>query len=86
MPSLRGAKGSFLVAAVQPERDLILTVPVAAGGLLVSREFFLEPLTRHRTRLLVPRWLMAPAAMFGHGVIQARQVKGIKSRAEGVRG
>jgi hypothetical protein len=38
MPSLRGAKGSFLVAAVQPERDLILTVPVAAGGLLVSRE------------------------------------------------
>jgi hypothetical protein len=52
----------------------------------VSREFFLEPLTRHRTRLLVPRWLMAPAAMFGHGVIQARQVKGIKSRAEGVRG
>ena len=86
MPSLRGAKGSFLVAAVQPERDLILTVPVAAGGLVVSWEFFLEPLTRHRTRLLVPRWLMAPAAMFGHGVIQARQVKGIKSRAEGVRG
>ena len=117
MPSLRGAKDSFIVAAVQPERHLILTVPAAASGLLVSWEFFLEPLTRHRTRLLVrgrvssqwpsggvgkppasprpiervyallarmPRWLMAPAAMFGHGVMQARQLKGIKRRAESV--
>ncbi len=117
MPSLRGAKDSFIVAAVQPERDLILTVPAAGGGLLVSWEFFLEPLPQHRTRLLVrgrvssqwpsgsvgkppasprsiervyallariPRWLMAPAAKFGHGVMQARQLKGIKCRAEGV--
>ena len=116
MPSLPGVKDSFIVTAVQPERDLILTVPAASGGLLVSWEFFLEPLARHRTRLLVrgrvssqwpsggvgkprastrpieqvyallariPRWLMAPAAMFGHGVMQARQLKGIKRRAEG---
>lgn len=29
-----------------------------------------------------PRWLMAPAARFGHGVMQARQLRGIKQRAE----
>jgi len=117
MPSLPGTRDSFIVAVVQPERDLILTVPATTGGLLVSWEFFLEPLTRHRTRLLVrgrvssqwpsgsvskpsvsprpiervyallaqiPRWLMVPVAMFGHGVMQARQLKGIKRRAEGV--
>jgi hypothetical protein len=116
MPSLPGAKDSFIVAAVQPQRDLILTVRAASGGILVSWEFFLEPLARDRTRLLVrgrvgaqwpsggvgkptasprpiervyallariPRWLMVPAAMFGHGVMQARQLKGIKRRAEG---
>ena len=53
MPSLPGARDSFIIAAVQPQRDLILTVPAAGGGLLVSWEFFLEPLARHRTRLLV---------------------------------
>ena len=116
MPSLPGAMDSFIVTAVQPERDLILTVPAASGGLLVSWEFFLEPMARHRTWLLVrgrvssqwpsggvgkptpsprpiervyallaliPRWLMVPVAMFGHGVMQARQLKGIKRRAEG---
>jgi hypothetical protein len=29
-----------------------------------------------------PRWLMAPAARVGHGVMQARQLRGIKQRAE----
>ncbi len=115
MPSLPGAEDSFIVGAVQPERDLVLTVPAAAGGLMVSWEFFLEPLAQRRTRLLVrgrissqwpgggaekpaasprpiervyallariPRWLMAPVALFGHGVMQARQLRGIKRRAE----
>ncbi len=115
MPSLPGAKDSFVVAVVEAERDLVLTVPAASGGLLVSWEFFLEPLTRWTTRLLVrgrlssnwpsggpeptsfsprliervyallagaPRWLVAPAAKFGHGVMQARQLRGIKQRAE----
>jgi hypothetical protein len=115
MPSLPGAKDSFVVAVVEAERDLVLTVPAAGGGLLVSWEFFLEPLARRTTRLLVrgrlsaqwpsngagktaisprlmervyallastPRWLMAPAARLGHGVMQARQLRGIKQRAE----
>ena len=30
----------------------------------------------------IPRWLMIPAAMFGHGVMQARQLRGITRRAE----
>ncbi len=115
MPSLPGVKESFIVGAVQPERDLILTVPAVSGGLLVSWEFFLEPLAERRTRLLVrgrvssqwppggagkpapsprpiervyallarlPRWLMGPVALFGHGIMQARQLRGIKHRAE----
>jgi hypothetical protein len=48
LPSLPGVKESFIVAAVQPERDLILTVPAAGGDLLVSWEFFLEPLAQRR--------------------------------------
>ena len=118
LPSLPGAKESFIVAAVQPERDLILTVPSPDGTLLVSWEFFLEPLIQRRTRLLVrgrvssqwpaggagkpaasprpieriysllarlPRWLMGPVALFGHGIMQARQLRGIKRRAERTR-
>src|SRR5208337_2554391 len=113
MPSLPGATDSFIVAAAEPQRDLILTVPAAGGGNLVSWEFFLEPHAAG-TRLLVrghvdlewpsggvgkpaasprpiervyallammPRWLMVPAAKFGHGVMQRRQLKGIKRRA-----
>ncbi len=114
LPSLPGAKDSFIVGALEPERDLILTVPAEGGGLLVTWEFFLEPLAQRRTRLLVrgrvgaqwpgsqaakpasprpiervyallartPRWLMAPVALLGHGVMQARQLRGIKRRAE----
>lgn len=115
LPSLPGATNSFIVAAVDPQRDLVLTAPAASGGHLVSWEFFLEGLTRGRTRLLVrgrvsrewpagglgqpaasprpiervyallariPRWLMVPAALFGHGAMQRRQFKGIKRRAE----
>jgi hypothetical protein len=119
LPSLPGAKDSFIAAVVEAERDLVLTVPAAGGGLLVSWEFFLEPRARRTTRLLVrgrvssqwpsggpgktsvsprlierayallasaPRWLMAPAAKFGHGVMQARQLRGIKQRAEAAGG
>jgi len=115
LPSLPGTKDSFIVGAVEPERDLILTVPAAGGGLVVTWEFFLEPLAQGRTRLLVrgrvssqwppgragkpvasprpiervytllariPPWLMAPVALFGHGLMQARQLREIKRRAE----
>jgi hypothetical protein len=117
LPALPGAKDAFVVAAVEPPRDLVLTAPDAGGGPLVSWEFLLEPLAAGRTRLLVrgrvsprwpggatrsgppaaaprpigrvyallgrlPRWVMLPAAVFGHRIMQARQLRGIKRRAE----
>jgi hypothetical protein len=118
LPSLPGVKDSFIVAAVQPERDLLLSVPAPGGGLVVSWEFFLEPLAQGQTRLLVrgrvswqwppvgagkpaaparpiehvytllvrlPLWLMGPVALFGHSIMQARQLRGIKRRAERTR-
>jgi hypothetical protein len=116
LPSLPGEEESFVVAGLELERDLILTVPLG-GGTGVSWEFFLEPLDHDRTRLLVrgrigsqwpaglggsrksaasrrpiehayaalgriPRWVMAPTAMLGHRFMQARQLRGIKRRAE----
>lgn len=118
MPALPGEKRSFIVAAVEPAHNLILVVPAASGGLVVTWDFFLEPLALGRTRLLVrgrvnaqwpagamatasarrrpiervyallanmPRWLMAPIAKFGHGIMQARQLRGIKRRAEAMK-
>ena len=115
MPSLPGATDSFLVAVIQPFRDLVLTVAAADGSALVSWEFLLEPTGTGQTRLIVrdrvsalwpggdarksssssrpiekvyrllariPRWMMIPAAKFGHGVMQAHQLQGIKHRAE----
>jgi hypothetical protein len=116
MPALPGARDVFLAAAVEPGRDLVLTVAEAGGGVLVSWEFFLEPhasgarlLARGRvgakwpggaaTRpaspprpiervyallAVMPRWMMAPIARLGHGVMQRRQLSGIKCRAEGL--
>jgi hypothetical protein len=60
MPSLPGAQDSFMVAAIEPQHDLVLTVPAADGGNLVSWEFLLEP-HPSGTRLLVrgrvgPKW------------------------------
>ncbi len=43
VPALPGARDAFVVAAVEPLRDLVLAVPEAGGGHLVSWEFFLEP-------------------------------------------
>jgi hypothetical protein len=115
MPSLPGATASFVVAAITPARDLVLTVAAENGGNLASWEFFLQPIKTHSTRLIVrgrvgalwpggggklppnprpiervyrllahiPRWLMIPAAMLGHGLMQARQLREIKRRAEG---
>ena len=114
MPSLPGATDQFVVAAIEPFRDLVLTVRAADGTILVSWEFFLGAIEGPHTRLLVrgrvgtqwpdgggkpprsprpiervyqllaiiPRWLMVPVAMFGHGVMQVRQLRGIKRRAE----
>ena len=53
MPALPGEKRSFIIAAVEPAHNLILVVPAESGRLVVTWDFFLEPLALGRTRLLV---------------------------------
>jgi len=53
MPAVPGAKDAFVVAAIDPPRDLILTVSDGSGGKAVAWEHFLEPLDGGRTRLIV---------------------------------
>jgi hypothetical protein len=53
MPATPGAKDAFIAAAVDPPRDLMLTVPDGRGGVAVAWEHVLEPLPGDRTRLLV---------------------------------
>ena len=53
MPAVPGAKDAFVVAAVDPPRDLVLTVPDGRGGNAVAWEHVLEPLPGGRTRLIV---------------------------------
>jgi hypothetical protein len=71
---------------VEPRRDLVLTARDADSGSLVSWEFLLEPLDADRTRLLVrgcvsARWPGGPS-LSGPPAMQARQLRGIKRRAE----
>jgi hypothetical protein len=53
MPAVPGAKDAFVVAAIDPPRDLVLTVPDGHGGHAVAWEHHLEPLERGHTRLIV---------------------------------
>jgi len=53
MPAVPGAKDAFIVAAVDPPRDLVLTVSDGHGGNAVGWEHVLDPLPGGRTRLIV---------------------------------
>jgi proline iminopeptidase len=62
MPAVPGATDAFVVAAVDPPRDLVLTAPDGLGGQAVAWEHRLEPLDSGHTRLIVrgrasSRWL-----------------------------
>jgi hypothetical protein len=50
MAAVPGAQDAFVVATVDPPRDLVLTVP---DGHAVAWEHVLEPLDGGRTRLIV---------------------------------
>jgi len=52
LPALPGATDAFVVARVEPPRDLILTVP-DEHGTITSWEHLLEPLGPTRSRLIV---------------------------------
>ena len=53
MPAIPGANDTFVVAAVDPPRNLVLTVPDGRGGTAVAWEHVLDPLPGDRTRLIV---------------------------------
>ena len=53
MPAIPGANDAFVVAAIDPPRDLVLTVPDGRGGNAVAWEHVLDPLPGGRTRLIV---------------------------------
>ena len=53
MPAVPGATDAFIVASVDPPRDLVLTVPDGHDGTAVAWEHALEPIEGGRTRLIV---------------------------------
>jgi hypothetical protein len=53
MPAVPHAKDAFVVASVDPPRDLVLTVPDGHGGNAVAWEHVLDPVAGGRTRLIV---------------------------------
>jgi CubicO group peptidase (beta-lactamase class C family) len=87
MPAVPGANDAFVVAAVDPPRDLVLTAPDGSGGVAVSWEHFLESLDGDRTRLILrgrasSHWLdrsrAAPPA--GHRRIFIQRVYALLAR------
>jgi hypothetical protein len=109
-PALPGAEEAFVVSALTPDRELLLTVPLSDGEVMVTWEFVLDALASGHTRLLVrgrvapgwpgrpsgsrmierayrvlslvPRPFMLAAAGLGHGIMEAKMLRGIKRRAE----
>jgi hypothetical protein len=53
MPAVPRAPNAFVVASVDPPRDLVLTVPDGIGGNAVAWEHVLDPMPGGRTRLIV---------------------------------
>jgi uncharacterized protein DUF998 len=53
MPAVPGATDAFVVAAIDPPGDLVLTVPDGHGGHAVAWEHVLDPIDGGRTRLIV---------------------------------
>jgi hypothetical protein len=116
MPAIPRATDAFVVAAVDPPRDLVLTVPDPRGGNSVAWEHMLEPVDGGRTRLIVrgrassgwldlalavppaggrrtfierayavlarlPRPLLIGFVGWGHRIMEARHLRGIRRRA-----
>ncbi len=88
----------FVVARYEPQRVFVLTTPSSDGGIMSSWAFILEEARPGWTRLLVrgragedyhllglPTWFLRLAGPFGHGIMQRKQLLGIKERVEGRR-
>lgn len=95
--TVRGAGGAllasweFFLLALNPRTTRLLVRGRVSShwplGDAAPRTTQLRPMERVYALLgHAPRWLMAPVARLGHGIMQARQLRGIKWRAEAARG
>ncbi|HEU5183892.1 MAG TPA: hypothetical protein VFU01_04950 [Gemmatimonadaceae bacterium] len=99
MPGVPGTKDAFMVLSVEPEHCLILCVVSPDDAhLMVTWAFVLEEPEPGVTRLIVrarvgrgyhppfglPMWAMRSLVKWGHGIMQAKQLRGIARRAEAV--
>ncbi len=96
-PALPGVKDVFTVVLDEPPRALVLSWQSPQGAYHMSWAFVLEEPQAGRTRLLVrgrvapdyrpfglPTAIAKPLAFFAHGVMQRKQLLGIKERAEAI--
>jgi hypothetical protein len=114
LPALPGAVDAFVVSALDPDRELVLTVPFPDGEVMVTWDFLLQTSSFDHTRLVVrarlaPGWPGRPSGSrmieriyrvlaavpkpfmlalggFGHGLMEAKMLRGIRHRAEGENG
>jgi CubicO group peptidase (beta-lactamase class C family)/protein-S-isoprenylcysteine O-methyltransferase Ste14 len=88
LPALPGVKDAFLVDRLEPGRDLVLGLAGDGGGRRGTWEFLLDPLPPEGTRLLVRVRVGGGGRMVLafwrpiHRVMQARQLRGLRRRAE----
>jgi hypothetical protein len=85
MPAVPHAADAFVVASVDPPRDLVLTVPDGHGANAVAWEHWLEPIDGGRTRLIArgrasSHWLdlaRAPTPAAHHRIFIERAYAGL---------
>lgn len=97
MPALPGVTEGFTVLRIDPARALVLGWLSPAGTPVTTWAFVLEEPEPGTTRLLVrsragaeyhppfglPDWAIRSLVPLGHGIMQRKQLLGIRGRAEG---
>jgi hypothetical protein len=94
-PALPGVKDVFVVAAVDPERSLVLAWRQPNGTYQTTWAFVLEESAPDMTRLIVrgrvaegyrpyglPQWMALLAARPAHFIMQRKQLVEIRNRVE----
>jgi hypothetical protein len=94
-PALPGAKDVFVVAACEPERNLILAWRLPNGQYQTTWEFALDQPQPGQTRLIVrgrvapgyhpfglPQWFALRVGRVAHFIMERKQLLGIARRAE----
>jgi uncharacterized protein YndB with AHSA1/START domain len=96
MPALPGVTEGFTVLRVEPERALVIGWLSPEGAPITTWAFVLEERNARTTRLIVrsrasteyeppfglPRWAIHTLVPWGHAVMEGKQLRGIRDRAE----